>query len=605
MSKLSFLTRTSILLAVFFALDKVLAFVKAMLFNKIVGLEGMGIFGAANNIPDYLSALLSGGALGMAFIPVLTEYLDRQGRGEAWDLFSRVLNLAFLVTGAVAVVIIALAGPLVRTVIVPHFTPEQQALTASLMRLDLLAILLFSISGLVMSGLQANQHFLLPALAPILYNLGQIFGVTVLTPAEGFRLGSIQLPAFGLGLYGMVYGVILGAALHLLIQVPGLLRYQFRWRPVLGLKSAGVQRVLILLWPRVLTMACIQAYFVARDNLASHFGTTGVGALNLGWTIQQVPETIIGTAIAVALLPSAGVQRVLILLWPRVLTMACIQAYFVARDNLASHFGTTGVGALNLGWTIQQVPETIIGTAIAVALLPSLAEFINRGQTADFMKTVNRALRVMLALSLPAAALLALTVRPLAASFFGYDAARLDLLTACTWAFLIGLVGDTWLEVAVRSFYANQNTRTPLVAAFAQAVAFVLLALLLRPVIGLAGIPLAAALTFTTQAVVLLSLLNAAFAAQPPLPRPAERGQHRAAGCPGGFAGRAGGLRYNALPATAVALVHPAGAGGGWVGVSAAHLARGEDAVPPVKAGIRNPFSSEKTGSWRPCKLGV
>ena len=444
MKKLSFLTRTSILLAFFFALDKILAFVKSMLFNKIVGLEGMGIFGAANNIPDYLSALLSGGALGMAFIPVLTEYLDRQGRGEAWDLFSRVLNLAFLVTGAVAVVIITLAGPLVRTVIVPHFTPEQQALTASLMRLDLLAILLFSISGLVMSGLQANQHFLLPALAPILYNLGQIFGVTVLSPAEGLHLGPLQLPAFGLGLYGMVYGVILGAALHLLIQMPGLLRYQFRWRPVLGLKSAGVQRVLILLWPRVLTMACIQAYFVARDNLASHFGTTGVGALNLGWTIQQVPETI-------------------------------------------------------------------IGTAIAVALLPSLAEFINRGQTADFMKTVNRALRIMLALCLPAAALLALTVRPLAASFFGYDATRLDLLTACTWAFLFGLVGDTWLEVAVRSFYANQETRTPLLAAFIQAAAFVVLSLLLRPLIGLAGIPLAAALTFTTQAVVLLSLLNRRF----------------------------------------------------------------------------------------------
>jgi putative peptidoglycan lipid II flippase len=79
---------------------------------------------------------------------------------------------------------------------------------------------------------------------------------------------------------------------------------------------------------------------------------------------------------------------------------------------------------------------------------------------------------------------------------------------ACTWAFLIGLVGDTWLEVAVRSFYANQNTRTPLLAAFIQAVAFVLLSLILSPVIGLAAIPLSAALTFTTQAVVLLSILN-------------------------------------------------------------------------------------------------
>jgi putative peptidoglycan lipid II flippase len=295
-----------------------------------------------------------------------------------------------------------------------------------------------------MASLQANQHFFLPALAPILYNLGQIFGVTILSPSIGLHLGSIQLPAFGLGLYGMVYGVIIGATLHLLIQVPGLIRYQFHWTPILEIKSAGVQRVLILLGPRVLTMACIQVYFVARDNLASHFNTVGVGALNLAWTIEQVPETI-------------------------------------------------------------------IGTAIAVALLPSLAEFINRGQVNDFTQTVNRALRVMLALCLPAAVLLAFTVRPLTQSFFGYDAARLDLLTACTWAFLIGLVGDTWLEVAVRSFYANQNTRTPLIAASIQATAFVILSLILSPIIGLAGIPLSAALTFTTQAIVLLVILNRRF----------------------------------------------------------------------------------------------
>jgi putative peptidoglycan lipid II flippase len=444
MKKLTFLARTSLLLSFFFAADKVLAFGKSLLFNKIVGLEGMGIFGAANNIPDYLSALLSGGALGMAFIPVLREYIDRQGRDQAWDLFSRIANLAFVITAVASVVIIVLTRPLVRYVIAPGFSADQQALTASLMRLDLLAIIIFSISGLVMASLHANQHFFLPALAPLLYNLGQIFGVLILSPAKGLHVGPMQLPAFGLGLYGIVYGVIGGAALHLLIQVPGLIRYQFHWTPALEMRSAGVQRVLILLGPRVLTMGCIQAYFVMRDNLASRFGTLGVGALNLGWTIEQVPETI-------------------------------------------------------------------IGTALAVAILPSLAEFIDRGQIADFTATVNRALRIMLALALPAAVLLGLTVRPLAESFFGYDAARLDLLRACTWAFLIGLVGDTWLEVAVRSFYANQNTRTPLVAAFLQATAFVLLSVLLSPAIGLAGIPLAAALTFTTQAIVLLTILNRKF----------------------------------------------------------------------------------------------
>ncbi len=444
MKRLSFLTRTSLLLAFFFAADKVLAFGKTLLFNKVVGLEGMGIIGAANNIPDYLSALISGGALGIVLIPVLREYIDCQGRDQAWDLFSRAVNLAFVVTAAASIVIILLTQPMVHYVIAPGFSAPQQELTASLMRLDLLAIILFSISGLVMASLQANQHFFLPALAPLLYNFGQIFGALVLSPEKGLHFGPVQLPAFGLGLFGIVYGVILGAALHLAIQIPGLIRYQFRWTPVLEVKSAGIQRVLILLGPRVLTMGCIQAYFVARDNLASRFGTVGVGALNLGWTIEQVPETI-------------------------------------------------------------------IGTAIAVAILPSLADFITQGKPQDFTATVNRALRVMLALTLPAAVLLGLAVRPLAASFFGYDANRLDLVQACTWAFLIGLLGDTWLEVAVRSFYANQNTRTPLLAAFIQALAFVVLSFILSPIIGLAGIPLSAALTFTIQAVILLMMLNRRF----------------------------------------------------------------------------------------------
>ena len=121
MSKLSFLTRTSLLLSFFFAADKALAFGKSLILNKVVGLEGMGIFGAANNIPDYLSALLSGGALGMAFIPVLREYIDRQGRDEAWDLFSRIANLAFAITGVASVFIILLTRPLVHYVIAPGF----------------------------------------------------------------------------------------------------------------------------------------------------------------------------------------------------------------------------------------------------------------------------------------------------------------------------------------------------------------------------------------------------------------------------------------------------------------------------------------------------
>jgi putative peptidoglycan lipid II flippase len=213
--------RASLIVSVFFGLDKVVAFARQLIITRQFSLTyELDVFNAANNIPDLLSALISGGALSVALIPVLSEHMQSKGRPAAWDIFSRIINLAFLVTAAISLVIAIIAPWLVNNIIVPGFPPEQKALTAELMRLDLVAIIIFSISGLVMAGLQANQHFLLPALAPTLYNLGQIFGAGILAPEAGYHIGPFTLPAFDLGILGLVYGVILGALLHLLIQIP-------------------------------------------------------------------------------------------------------------------------------------------------------------------------------------------------------------------------------------------------------------------------------------------------------------------------------------------------------------------------------------------------
>ena len=156
---MSRIARASLIIAFFFGIDKILGLLRQILFNRQFGPVERDIFFVSNNIPDLLSALISGGALGIALIPVLTEHLEEKGSQDAWILFARILNLAFLVTGAISLLIIALADPLIRYVIAPGFAdPARWALTASLMRLDLFAILIFSISGLVMAGLQANQR---------------------------------------------------------------------------------------------------------------------------------------------------------------------------------------------------------------------------------------------------------------------------------------------------------------------------------------------------------------------------------------------------------------------------------------------------------------
>ena len=420
MSKLSFLARTSLLIAFFFFIDKILAFVRVGIISRIysdtVGL--LDVFNSANNVPDVLFALISGGALAMAFIPLMSEYLTTKGRVAAWDLFSRVANLAFLVTGLIAIFVAIFAQQLVDYVIVPGFTAEQRTLVAELMRLNLVSTIIFSISGLVMASLQANQHFLLPALAPTMYNVGQIMGAVLLVPRFGIQ--------------GLVYGVILGAAFHLLVQIPALFKYGFKWTPALDLQNTGLIEALKLLGPRLLTMGGIQSIVIARDYFAS-------------------------------LLKQEG-----------------------------------AVTSLQNGWMIMQVPETLLGTAIATAMLPTLAEYAARADWKEFHLAVEKALRVLIALTIPVAAVMAAGINPLVRAIFDFPEPISNLITWTTRAYLITLTGFAIQEVAARSFYARKEPMFPLYAVILRLVFFISISILAityfrqigAPIIALAEIAL-------------------------------------------------------------------------------------------------------------------
>jgi putative peptidoglycan lipid II flippase len=188
--------------------------------------------------------------------------------------------------------------------------------------------------------------------------------------------------------------------------------------------------------------------------------------------------------------------------------MFFLQIFFIARDHLASGMGEGAVTALNYGWFIMQVPETLIGTAIAIALLPTLSEQFTRGEMGSFQETVNRAVRSILALTLPAAALLAVALPPLVRRVFGFDEAGTNLVVWATRAYLLGLIGNSLLEVASRSFYAQQDARTPLYASALNAGVYILFATLLSRSMGITGIALANTLAFTGEALLLLYLLN-------------------------------------------------------------------------------------------------
>src|SRR4030042_1636882 len=152
--QMSRFAKSTLIVAMFFGLEKVLGFVRQIITARQFGLSPeLDAFNAANNLPDLLFALISGGALAIAFIPVLTETLQKQDRQAAWDLFSRIANLMFLITARIALLLAILAGPLVQRVITPGFSLDQQTLVTNIMRLDLIATIIFSLSGFVLAGL--------------------------------------------------------------------------------------------------------------------------------------------------------------------------------------------------------------------------------------------------------------------------------------------------------------------------------------------------------------------------------------------------------------------------------------------------------------------
>lgn len=173
--------------------------------------------------------------------------------------------------------------------------------------------------------------------------------------------------------------------------------------------------------------------------------------------------------------------------------------------------GEGPVTALNYGWFFMQVPETLIGTALAIAILPTLSEQMARGETEAFTETINRAVKVIITLTIPIAVLLAVAIRPIVQTLLGFDAAGTELVVLATRAYLLGLMSHALLEIAARSFYAQQDPRPPLIAAALNAGVYIIFATLLSRMLGHTGIALGNSIAFTLEAFLLLYLLNRRF----------------------------------------------------------------------------------------------
>jgi putative peptidoglycan lipid II flippase len=284
----SHVARSILLVAFLFAADKLLGVVRDAAISRAFGASAaLDAYYAAFELPDGLFTVVAGSAMATALIPILSARIARDDREGTWRLVSAVINWALLVVAAVSVVAAVLAPQVIHAV-APGFDADTATLAAKLMRLVLLQTLISSVSGIVMSVLQAHQHFLLPAAAPIAYTLGRILGVLFLAPRWG--------------IFGLAWGGLVGTLGHFLIQIGGLLRYRARWWPVL--RHPDLRAVLTLMGPRMLGLGATYLNFVLPTFLGSWLPEGSISAYEYGWRLMQFPETIIGTALGLTIFPT-------------------------------------------------------------------------------------------------------------------------------------------------------------------------------------------------------------------------------------------------------------------------------------------------------------
>lgn len=275
-------------------LSRILGFVRLRLLATYFSPDEVGIYLAAFRLPDLIFELLVMGALSTAFIPVFTDYLVKKSREEAFQMATIVINLATITLFILAIPLFIFTKE-ISFILVPKFTDSERELMVSFTRIMLLGQLIPLVIGNFVTGmLQSFQRFLVPALAPVVYNAGIILGIILFTSRYG--------------LYGAVFGVVLGGCLYLLIQIPLLIYLGYRHRLTLQLTHPGVREIGKLMLPRIMGLGVAQIDTTVDLILASFLGTRFITIFNFAQNLQQFPIGLFGVTFAQAALPTLSLN---------------------------------------------------------------------------------------------------------------------------------------------------------------------------------------------------------------------------------------------------------------------------------------------------------
>ena len=378
------LTFAAILLGASALVSRLLGLIRDRLLAGTFGAgQQLDIYFAAFRIPDFVYGILITGGIAAVFLPIFSEYFKKEEE-EAWRFSSNLFN-CFLIFLVVLCGILAVITPWLIDLIAPGFSLESKNLAVNLTRIMFFSPVFFGLASVFSGVLHYFNRFLIYSLTPVIYNLGIIFGILFLVPK--------------FGLYGLAFGVILGALFFWLIQVPAARDSGFKYLAVFDFKNSGLVKAFKLMVPRTIGAAAYHINLIVITAIASTLAAGSIAIFNFANNLQYFPIGLIGISFSVAAFPLLSKN------WA-----------FDLKEEFSKVFSST----------FRQILFLIIPVSLLV--------FIFRSEIVQIVLQTGQ--------------------------FSGSDA---RLTSACLGVFCLSIVAFSFVPFLARVFYSFQDTKTPVI----------------------------------------------------------------------------------------------------------------------------------------------
>ncbi len=443
--------------------SRILGYVRDML---IANFFGAGLvadaFFVAYRIPNLLRQLLGEGALSASFIPVFTEYLTTRPKEETQKL-ARTSGLVLLTVLSILTILGVILSPIIVRLVAPGFikNPEKLSLTITLTRILFPFMMAIGLAALALGILNSLHRFIIPALAPCLLSISEIFFILLICPL-------MERPIIGLA-----FGVLLGGFAQLFFQLPYILKEGFLLPVRRGCSNPGQK-------PTSYSQNLLNNWLVLRKRWSS-------------------------------ILSHPGVKRIGLLMLPATLGLSVTQVNVFVDTICASILREGSVTALYYANRIMQLPLALFGTAIATVALPMMSRSVATTNMEELKDTLSLALRMILFTIIPASLGLIILGTPIISFLFERGKFTSQATQSASWALLFystGIVAYAGVKVVAAAFYSMQDTGTPVRIASIAMVANIVLNLILMQIMDVGGLAFATSIASFINLSILLFYLR-------------------------------------------------------------------------------------------------